>query len=85
MEKYFKSVMIEIRPLTLADEPFLWGMLYQALYVPEGHSPFPREIVQKPEISRYIQGWGKADDVGFVALDDGKPVGAVWLRLMKST
>jgi ribosomal protein S18 acetylase RimI-like enzyme len=75
-------MMIEIRPLTLVDEPFLWEMLYQALYVPEGHPPFPREIVQEPEISRYVQGWGKAGDVGFVALDDGKPVGAVWLRLL---
>jgi ribosomal protein S18 acetylase RimI-like enzyme len=74
--------MIEIRPLTLADEPFLWEMLYQALYVPEGHPPFPREIVQNPEISRYVQGWGKVDDLGFVALDEGKPVGAVWLRLL---
>jgi ribosomal protein S18 acetylase RimI-like enzyme len=74
--------MIEIRPLTLADEPFLWEMLYQALYVPEGHPPFPREIVRNPEISRYVQGWGKADDLGFIALVEGKPVGAVWLRLL---
>lgn len=73
---------IEIRPLTLADEPFLWEMLYHALYVPEGYPPFPRGIVLKPEISRYLDGWGKPDDSGYLVLDSGKPVGAVWLRLL---
>ncbi|HEX9923644.1 MAG TPA: GNAT family N-acetyltransferase [Anaerolineae bacterium] len=73
---------ITIRPLTLADEPFLWDMLYQALYVPAGQPPFPRDIMHEPDISRYAQGWGRADDQGFVALDEGKPVGAVWLRLL---
>ena len=82
MGKNLESATIEIRPLTLADEPFLWEMLYQALYVPKGHPPFPREIVQEPEINRYVHDWGKPDDLGFVALDDGKPVGAVWLRLL---
>lgn len=82
METNFESATIEIRPLTLTDEPFLWEMLYQALYVPEGQPPFPREIVQEPEISRYVQGWGRADDSGFVALAEGQPVGAVWLRLL---
>ena len=74
--------MIEIRALTLADEPFLWEMLYQALHVPPGQPPFPRNIVQQPEISHYVQGWGKADDMGFIALDAGKPVGAAWFRLL---
>jgi ribosomal protein S18 acetylase RimI-like enzyme len=57
-------------------------MLYQALYVPPGQPPFPRDIVYEPNLSRYVQGWGRADDLGFVALADGKPLGAVWLRLL---
>jgi len=61
---------IIIRALTPADEPFLWEMLYQALYVPEGADPFPRDIVRRPEISRYAQGWGQADDLGFVVSTD---------------
>lgn len=56
-------------------------MLYQALYVPAGQPPFPRDIVYEPDLSRYVQGWGRTDDLGFVALAEGKPVGAVWLRL----
>jgi ribosomal protein S18 acetylase RimI-like enzyme len=57
-------------------------MLYLAVYVPEGQPLLPREIVQLPEISRYVAGWGKADDLGFVALDAGRPIGAGWLRML---
>src|SRR5687768_1684157 len=73
-----------IRRLTPSDEPFLREMLYQSLHVPEGGEPFPREVVSRPEISRYVEGWGRAGDMGFVAVDGGGggPVGAVWLRLL---
>lgn len=72
-----------IRPLKRADEPFLWEMLYHALYVPEGHEPFPRGIVNDPEIAGYVLGWGRANDLGFAAVDETtqKAVGAVWIRL----
>jgi ribosomal protein S18 acetylase RimI-like enzyme len=83
MKKNLESQSIEIQPLTPADEAFLWDMLYQALYVPEGQLPLPREILQKPEISRYVQHWGLAGDLGFAALADGKKVGAVWIRLLQ--
>ena len=39
---------ITVRASQKSDEPFLWEMLYQALYVPEGEPPLPREIVQQP-------------------------------------
>jgi ribosomal protein S18 acetylase RimI-like enzyme len=76
---------ITIRSLTPADQPFLWEMLYQALYAPEGADPFPRDIVRQPEISRYAQDWGQADDLGFVAVsgETGLPAGAAWIRLLK--
>lgn len=79
------TITIHIRSATTADEPFLWDMLYQALYVPEGHPPFPREILQKPAIAHYVQGWGAADDIGFIAEAHGRPVGAAWSRLFPST
>lgn len=72
---------IQLIPLTPSDEPFLWEMLYLALYVPEGKSPFPREILNDPDIACYVQGWGRAGDWGLLALDGEKPVGAIWLRL----
>ena len=76
------STAITIRPLTLADEPFLWEMLYQALYVPPGRPPFPRATLDEPDISRYVQGWGRADDAGYAAQDGEQPIGAAWLRLL---
>ena len=54
-----------IRPLELEDEPFLWEMLYQAIYVPEGKTPLPREIIQIPELARYVQSWEREGDCGF--------------------
>ena len=73
-----------VRPLKLEDEIFLWEMLYQALYLPEGHSALPREIVRTPELARYVQGWGREGDSGFLASDvmTGQSVGAIWLRLL---
>ena len=64
-----------------SDEPFLWEMLYQALYVPEGQPPFAREILSEPDIACYVKGWGRPGDWGFLACDGGKPIGAIWLRL----
>ena len=59
-------------------------MLYQSLHVPEGSPPFPRDVVKRPEIAKYVRAWGRAGDVGFVAVDagSGEPIGAAWLRLL---
>jgi len=73
-----------VKPITLSDEPFLWEMLYQAIYVPPGSPAPPRQIVSNPDLSRYVQGWGKAGDFGLIALigRDRLPAGAAWLRLL---
>ncbi|MEO6723858.1 MAG: GNAT family N-acetyltransferase [Blastocatellia bacterium] len=78
------SMQFRIRPLTTADEPFLWEMLYQALFVPPGHSPFPRDLVREPEISRYVDGWGRDGDLGVAAVlaETQAPIGAAWVRLL---
>ncbi len=71
-----------IRPLTAADEPILWEMLYQALQTAEGAPP--RDIVRQPQFARHAEGWGRVGDTGFVAYDvkqKDKLLGAVWLRL----
>ena len=73
-----------VRPLTQADEPSLWEMLYHAIYVAEGDISPEREVVNQPEIAKYVHEWGRADDRGFIALNaEGKqPIGAAWLRLL---
>jgi len=67
-------------PLTTSDEPFLWEMLYLALYVPPGRPAFPRDILSEPDLACYVQGWGRAGDWGLLACELGAPVGAIWLR-----
>jgi ribosomal protein S18 acetylase RimI-like enzyme len=73
-----------IRSLTPTDQPFLWEMLYQALYIPPGQAPLPREVIDQPDLARYVQDWGRSGDRGFVASDPvtGQPIGAVWLRFL---
>lgn len=75
-----------IRQLTPAYEPFLWEMLYHALYVPESCEPFPREILTELETAKYVLGWGRANDLAFAAVEETtqQPLGAVWIRLFTS-
>ncbi|MGD1855532.1 MAG: GNAT family N-acetyltransferase [Leptolyngbyaceae cyanobacterium] len=72
-----------VRPLTLDDQSFLWEMLYQAIYVPDGQPALPQEIVQIPELARYVADWGREGDCGFLSTNvaSQQTVGAVWLRL----
>ena len=71
-----------IRPLTAADEPTLWEMLYQALQSSEGGGGPAREIIRQPDFARYVEEWGRAGDVGFIAYDQNhdQALGAVWQR-----
>jgi len=41
--------------------------------------------VRRPEFVRYVEGWGRLGDAGFVAHDkkEGSLLGAVWLRKPK--
>ena len=70
-----------LRPLTGDDEGVRWEMLYQALSPPEGEPP-TREIMQRPEYARYVEGWGRPADKGYVVQDkEARTIlGAVWLR-----
>lgn len=72
----------EIRKLEKHDIPFLWDMLYESAFVPEGQKPFPRTILDEPSVSKYVDGWGEqSGDIGLIAEIDKQPIGATWLRL----
>ena len=78
-----EEILPAYRELTLADQDFLWEMLYQAIYHAPGSLP-PRELVNTAELSRYVEGWGRTGDLGFAALitaGETRAVGAAWLRL----
>jgi ribosomal protein S18 acetylase RimI-like enzyme len=76
----------KIRPATPSDESFLWEMLYQSLYIEAGSTPYPREILNNPQLARYVIGWGRTGDIGFIAIDlnNKAQIGAVWSRLASS-
>ena len=71
-----------IRQLTAEDELILWEMLYQGLASPGKKKVPARDILRRPEFAHYVEGWGRAGDMGFVAHNkkDGTLLGAVWLR-----
>ena len=71
-----------IRQLTRQDEPMLWEILYYGLSSSGKSGPPSRDVVRRPEISRYVEGWGRAGDTGFVAHDKKNHglLGAAWLR-----
>lgn len=73
-----------IRHLSPSEQTFLREVLYQSLHAPAGGPPFPRDIVNRPEIAKYVRAWGRAGDVGLVAVDvgSGESIGAAWLRLL---
>ena len=76
----------ELRAANISDEPFLWEMLYLALFVPSGDAPLPRSVLRDRPIARYVEGWGtRRRDTGLVALVDNSPVGAAWLRWFPSS
>jgi SAM-dependent methyltransferase len=73
---------IRIRAATPDDGSFITDMQYEALFVPPGACPFPRSIVDEPDLARYHAGFGSvASDVGRIAVGaDGEPIGAAWAR-----
>src|SRR5947208_1156226 len=71
-----------ICPAGTGDEPIFRELVDQALLSPRAKRSPSREIVHRPEFSRYVEGWGRAGDTGFVAHSekDGALLGAVWMR-----
>ncbi len=80
MIKKSEYSIIELEPW---DEPFLWKMLYQAIYIAPNDPPINRDILQNPKISRYVEGWGKPDDLGYKLhfINQNFPIGAIWVRM----
>ena len=72
-----------LRRIEKNEIDLLRDFLYEAIFIPEGVDPPPRDIIDQPELRLYYEGFGnsKADNA-IVAEDDGKVVGAVWTRIM---
>ena len=79
-----KPVMeIVIRKLRQDEAWSLKDFLYEDIFIPEGVSPPPRDIVERPELKVYTEDFGsRVGDNCLVAEYEGKIIGAVWTRIM---
>lgn len=57
--------------------------LYEAIFIPEGHSAPSKDIINLPELQVYVKDFGEyKDDFCLVAQVENEIVGAVWVRIM---
>lgn len=75
-----------VRPATRADGAFLGDMIAEAVNWRPGAARPKHDILSSPEHSRYLAGWMRPSDAGFVALAaHGEPIGAAWYRILPRT
>ena len=78
-----ESMNYIIRNIRGNETDLLKDFLYEAIFIPEGVEPPDKDIVEKPELRVYIDGFGSnKGDYCLVAETDDKVVGAVWTRIM---
>jgi ribosomal protein S18 acetylase RimI-like enzyme len=70
-----QTLNCKIRALTNADESMLLPMLMHA-----AHESSVENVRSNSDLFRYVKDWGRAGDIGFVAMNH-TPIGAAWLRL----
>lgn len=76
-------MQVEVRLLKNNEVGLLKEFLYEAIFIPEGVTPPPRDIVEKAELRVYIDDFGtRHGDNCLVAVIENKVVGAVWTRIM---
>lgn len=72
-----------IRELKLEEIYLLEDFLYEAIFIPEGIEPPPRNVIELPELQVYIDGFGNTKDDNCLVVEvEGKVIGAVWSRIM---
>ncbi|MFF8807851.1 GNAT family N-acetyltransferase [Streptomyces omiyaensis] len=72
-----------LRKATGGDAEFLVDMLMEATNWDPGREAVTRaRVLAERRTAHYVEGWPRAGDLGLVAVaPDGRPIGAVWLRL----
>lgn len=77
-----KMLSYKIRKIKSSEIYLLEDFLYEAIFQRDEENLVPKDIINKPELRVFIDGFGKADDYCLVADIDGKVVGAVWSRIL---
>lgn len=75
------DLMINIRDIEKTEIFYLDLFLYEAIFIPEGQEKPDVEIINIPELSRYINDFGRDSDICLVAESQGYLIGAVWTRV----
>ena len=74
---------MKIRTLREDETELLKDFLYEAIFIPEGVTPPPKSIVERPELKLYYEDFGSGEaDYCLTAEDNGRIIGAVWSRIM---
>jgi ribosomal protein S18 acetylase RimI-like enzyme len=72
-----------IRELRKEELCLMPDLMYEAIYLPEGLAPYPRDIIKLPVIDVYISDFGKyPTDHCLLAEVDGSIAGGVWTRFL---
>ena len=75
-----------IRSATQADGAFLGDMVVEAANWRQGGARLRHEVMAHPDHHRYLSGWMRPGDAGFVAVDaQDQPIGAAWYRMLPRT
>lgn len=70
-----------IRELKQDENKVLDTFLYEAIFIPEGVSAPPKDIINQPDLQVYVKDFGKnKGDLCLVAQVSDKIVGAVWIH-----
>src|SRR5262245_18641971 len=64
-----------IRPAVQDDLEVLWDFLAMAAYEPHAEAA---KVV--PSVAKYLVGWQRPGDFGFIADQNGETLGAAWAR-----
>lgn len=72
-----------IREMTIQEYSLLNDFLYEAIFIPKGVEPPPKNIIAIPELQVYVKNFGTSkDDFALVAEVENKIIGTVWARIM---
>jgi len=73
---------MKLRVANSKDETFLWEAQYHAAHLDAPGDP-AAAVQGNPVLARYVEGWGRAGDIGVIAEFENRAVGAAWCRLFR--
>ncbi|MEO8905128.1 MAG: GNAT family N-acetyltransferase [Polyangiaceae bacterium] len=77
---------VGLRVVEADESTLIYSFLTLAARMPESDEPIQKALTDK-ELTKYWRGWGRASDLGVVAIRelDAVPVSCAWLRQLPAT